>query len=164
MNHCNLHIQVSGGHPHTAENIPSINNPFYYSHFSCLLAYPGQHVRVPITDPFKTANKLRDEEVTLFITERRPDNSQGPLPHERRSRTWLAPVKPTALQGEEVCPFFSVMSLWGLSDGVSDGSRLRSWSLGGGDRQKPPFSSPWPFEGSREAGKGRIVSLEMLLL
>lgn len=89
---------------------------------------------------------------------------RDPCPMKRRSRAWLAPVKPTALQGEEVCSFFPVMSLWGLSDGVSDGSRLRSWSYGGGDRQKPPFSSPWPFEGSREAGKGRIVSLEMHLL
>lgn len=53
MNHCNLHIQVSGGHPHTAENIPSINTLLYYSHFIRPLAYPDPYVCVAINDPFE---------------------------------------------------------------------------------------------------------------
>jgi len=53
MNHCNLHIQVSGGHPRTAENIPSVNTLLYYSHFISLLAHPAQYVCIPVTDPFK---------------------------------------------------------------------------------------------------------------
>ena len=53
MNHCNLHIQVSRGHPHAAENIPSINTFLYNSHCSRLLANPAQYGCVPIIDPSK---------------------------------------------------------------------------------------------------------------